>query len=274
MSQRLIEKLQTTPVLDMMRRTVENIGARLTRLPVIVADNVAEYLAPKPGKTHGPLMPVGVIAPPLPEFWMEYRHGALLHGAHLQEGQSPWRISMTFYWTDTEHDDEWVLQRGGGFYTLKEDGRIKDSRLEIPIPTVSGISQEQWERDAASFVSPYLLSLMFMHCKNVTRIEHAPPPKLAKRNLERGKPPMLKYHTLQIEGLKTILRREGGIELHGLERALHICRGHFAHYPETGPGLFGRGIHGDFWIPAHARGTEKKGVVISDYNVNPPKEES
>jgi hypothetical protein len=58
---------------------------------------------------------------------------------------------------------------------------------------------------------------------------------------------MLKYHTIEIEPMKKVLRHEGRIETEGLKRALHICRGHFAHYPETEPGLFGKGIQGDFW---------------------------
>ena len=40
---------------------------------------------------------------------------------------------------------------------------------------------------------------------------------------------------------------------------------------EDGPGLFGKGIHGTFWIPQHLRGKVDHGVVASNYKVNGPK---
>lgn len=45
-------------------------------------------------------------------------------------------------------------------------------------------------------------------------------------------------------------------------------------YSEDKP-LFGRsGAHGNFWIPAHVRGTTERGVVVKDYAVQPPVEEN
>ena len=55
-------------------------------------------------------------------------------------------------------------------------------------------------------------------------------------------------------------------------KALHICRGHFAHFINDGvsTGLFGRRQFGTFWVPAHTRGSVEHGNVVSTYNVNLP----
>jgi hypothetical protein len=49
------------------------------------------------------------------------------------------------------------------------------------------------------------------------------------------------------------------------KKALHIARGHFAHYTEDRP-LFGK-YTGTFWRPAHVRGSADFGTVKSTYKV-------
>lgn len=114
-----------------------------------------------------------------------------------------------------------------------------------------------------------MMTLSFMHCKNVVIEPVNPPADLNRERKKAGLKPFLRYHTINIEPMKKVLRTEGNIEANGLKRALHICRGHFSHYSEEKP-LFGR-IAGTFWIPSHVRGSAKEGVVISDYNVKAPK---
>jgi hypothetical protein len=96
-----------------------------------------------------------------------------------------------------------------------------------------------------------------MHCKNVAIIDHAVDKPLAKKWASKhGGLRPTRYKTLVIEPLKQVLRSEGRAEQHGLQKALHICRGHFADYTE-GRGLFGK-IHGKFWMPSTVRGTKGK----------------
>jgi hypothetical protein len=128
---------------------------------------------------------------------------------------------------------------------------------------------EQDYRDTWSAMTfPALLAVSFMNCKKTTLEPIDPDPKLNRERRQAGLKPFLRYHTINIEPMKTVLRSEGNIETEGLKRALHICRGHFATYSEERP-LFGR-VAGTFWIPAHVRGSAKQGVVISDYDVKPP----
>jgi len=112
-----------------------------------------------------------------------------------------------------------------------------------------------------------LLTIGFMHCKNVVQRVVAPPPRLAKRYKERHGRPMFSYRVLEIDPMAQVLRTEGGIDTVGARRALHICRGHFKDYRERG--LFGR-THGLFWWDQHLRGTLEAGIAAKDYRVKAP----
>jgi hypothetical protein len=121
-----------------------------------------------------------------------------------------------------------------------------------------------------SAMFPTVLTLGFMHCKNVAVAPVEPDRDLNRERKKAGLKPFLRYHTINIEPMKKVLRTEGQVEVNGLKKALHIVRGHFTHYSEERP-LFGRpGLHGTFWVPSHARGSLDQGVVISDYNVKAP----
>ena len=113
-----------------------------------------------------------------------------------------------------------------------------------------------------------LLTLAFMNCKNVNRIDvsHAenPKPKVARRN----RLPETKFYTLAIGPMVDVLRSEGRSEATGITKAMHICRGHFAHYTPDKP-LFGRYV-GTFWRPMHVRGNEAVGKIVKDYEVKTP----
>lgn len=111
---------------------------------------------------------------------------------------------------------------------------------------------------------PLFMAISFMHCKNVTLETIEPNKKLNKKFQKNHGGFLIKYHTLQVESIKKILKKEGKIESQGLERALHICRGHFKDYRESG--LFGK-IPGIFWWDAQARGQRKKGIILKDYEI-------
>ncbi len=107
-----------------------------------------------------------------------------------------------------------------------------------------------------------------MHCKNVTARAIDPPAALQKARQKRGKRPLLRYHVLDIEPMKQVLRKQGGLGSgNNIAQALHICRGHFKDYRQSG--LFGK-VKGIFWWDQHARGDVKQGVVTKDYSIKPP----
>lgn len=119
------------------------------------------------------------------------------------------------------------------------------------------------------FVStlPALLAVSFMHCKNIVIETHEPPTALSKAHKKRRGRPLLRYHTLQIQPMQEVLRKEGRADELGLPQALHLCRGHFKDYRERG--LFGKN-KGLFWWNSHARGSVDEGVVEKDYKILSP----
>jgi hypothetical protein len=114
-----------------------------------------------------------------------------------------------------------------------------------------------------------LLTISFLHCKNVLLTDVQPPikrvhNKAAKRRGEKDIIPM-RYKVLDIKPMRQVLKNEGSEDTQGTSKALHICRGHFKHY-ENGRGLFGK-YKGTYWFPEQTRGTLKQGLVDKDYRI-------
>lgn len=118
-----------------------------------------------------------------------------------------------------------------------------------------------------NFINPLFLAISFMHCKNVKMVEHDPSLSVHRHKVKRHPIPRMKYRTLEIAPMKEVLRKEGDSEKSGLQKALHICRGHFKDYREHG--LFGK-VKGMFWWESHVRGSDKEGLILKDYKVNEP----
>jgi hypothetical protein len=161
-------------------------------------------------------------------------------------------------------------------FLVKKDGRpyIKGDGEDVSIFDMqvnhNYIKRKQEAFDIAqTFLYVALLTIQFMHCNNVTLVENSKP---LSRNKAKNKKkiPQIRYYTLDIEPIKEILKREGSIEKNGIQKALHICRGHFKDFTEKG--LFGK-IKGVFWVPAHEKGKSENGVVVKDYNVKVNKTE-
>lgn len=120
------------------------------------------------------------------------------------------------------------------------------------------------------------VALSFANCRNVRLVEDGGrwPSRQARRLAERtGAEPPARFYTLQIEPVRAKRADERDVAAApdpGRATALHICRGHFAHYGEDKP-LFGKRA-GTFWVPAHVRGTEQAGIIGKDYAVKAPKD--
>ena len=122
----------------------------------------------------------------------------------------------------------------------------------------------------SELIKPLLLAISFLHCKNVrVQEEESQLSRQERRRLERAGIEPVRFKTLDIAPMRQILEYEGGAAAVGIQRALHICRGHFATYTEDKP-LFGRHA-GTFWVPAHVKGSVKEGIVGKDYRVLAPK---
>lgn len=114
-------------------------------------------------------------------------------------------------------------------------------------------------------VGPVLLAISFLHCKNTVIEDVCPPPKLAKRTMQRHGVPLNTYKVLNIQPVAAVLAAAGKGE--SLVKRLHICRGHFKDYRQRG--VFGK-AKGLFWWGQHVRGNKDLGMVTKEYAVHSP----
>lgn len=139
----------------------------------------------------------------------------------------------------------------------------------------SGVSIDEARKRVSSMIGdeglfPAFLAVAFLHCKGVVTYQNDQQlTRQYRRDLvRRGERPPVRYSTLAIEPMKNVLRNEGGVQHHGLAKALHICRGHFRTYTAAAP-MLGHYV-GTVWVPSHVRGRDEDHVVEKTYEINTP----
>lgn len=306
LSQRTIPHVYQDDMLQTAAALVSMARALLTpKCPVILADNVFTYLNERRRTRTG----IGLFSdypptpPPFPYFFIESNLPQVIYSGVTSDTQSPRQIGyfqqgavfVTIpdndfraskltenYDSETIDKIKWMLV-GGQFITERHGQALPLGKIEIALDeqghvltTMSYPILDVVRPDPNDdpLMAVHLMTMAFMQCRNVTRqyatATEGPPPKWCRRQ----RLPELKYQVLHIDpniGAKSSAgerRTEGDRS----GKALHICRGHFAHFVDDGisTGLFGRGQFGTFWIPAHTRGSAEHGRVVSTYNVKAP----
>ena len=269
-------------------RTVLKILSDPT-LPVLLVDNVADYYYRGTDQEFWSFdRDFPNLAPPFEQFWCEHKMPRVLEskergrtevsrliGQNGRQGvlvtaldpaaqavagggtippECKWLLWMDLFIDyDFGHHQRPDGPHGAIFALIDAEGRM----LEAPwMQSYAELADKALMKSLMTWLHPTLLSVCFLHCKNVKVEDQEVPKPLAKKYHQKTGQWPTKYRTLVIEPLKQILRHEGGSDRHGLARAMHICRGHFADYTE-GRGLFGK-YHGKYWIPATVRGTKGK----------------
>jgi hypothetical protein len=124
-------------------------------------------------------------------------------------------------------------------------------------------SERYFAYDSSESILPFLLleiSLKLLSCKNIGSEAVHPPEKVNKKRRKNGKQELFTYHTLV---LKPFGKTQKSVPKNLWENRIHLQRGHFKTYTDQNP-LFGK-ITGRFWWQSHARGQNKSGVVVKDY---------
>lgn len=166
----------------------------------------------------------------------------------------------------------YFINKSGGVISLKNEGgyicvlfgRYREKNLKA----INMGFDKLIERGLATNFFPAYLAVSFMHCKNVTTEEIIPPEKLSKKFRKKHGRELIRYHILKIEPMRKILKTAGKSDKLGIPKALHICRGHFKDYRQSG--LFGK-IPGIFWWESHIRGQKEEGIILKDYEIGKPK---
>lgn len=266
-------------------RHIDQLHAILSdrSLPVILADNVAQFYYEASGQEYWDLSKhFPNIAPPFGMFWVEHKFPKVIHSDECGDtdvstmapkGRIGWLVIAAkredVVGTNIPPDTHWVITADSFTdYGIRRDeiqgspGSVclaidKEGRL-IDRPHMISFAADRWQeqmRQHIGWLYPILLTICFMHCRNVKLVDNVVPPKLAKsyRAKHDGLTPT-NYKTLIIEPLKEILRSEGRSHEKGIQHAMHICRGHFKDYRE-GKGLFGK-YHMLVWHDSVVRGTK------------------
>jgi hypothetical protein len=274
------------------------ILAEMDKAEIIHIQNVADYFYRSTQEDWDISKDFPNLAPPFPSFWLEHaappmlfdgkqflpnpypgmKVGCLFVSKEPPEGNErgiKWLTVITMF-TKTD-----IVQKSLQWHiAVDENGQVarQPDGMEFALYVPSDIAlpfeervriEEQGKGWGFTLLCPFLLAISFLHCKNVQIAPHDPAPKTPGKRRSRHAP-KIKYHTLQIEPMKKVLREEGRAEETGIKHALHICRGHFKDFSK-GKGLFGK-YQGMFWWDSQVRGSAERGAVVKDYNINEPKD--
>jgi hypothetical protein len=263
--------------------------------PVIVSDDVALYLSAYP-KGINIKDVVATMAPPFNRFFIEFQNvpnewdiyawGALVtvkddpdEIEHIKgdDGKPRWLLNfetflepekgkpfgpVTSHFAGLAEDGTWFRHADGGLYWF---GGPVEFTIEPPENAIKEVGD-----NVAQLLFPVLMTISFMHCKNVDLRSVNPPEKLSRKHRKKRGRGLIRYHVLDIEPIRKIFDKHGAGSKHTLRQALHICRGHFKTFTTDAP-LFGK-LTGTYWWPQHVRGSKKEGVVVKDYRVGAPLE--
>jgi hypothetical protein len=264
--------------------------------PIFAADDVATYVYNLPKETNF-VDVVSSMAPPFDKFFIEFQHVPCPNDEQL----NAWGVLIT---TDTDRDaikrvggdDEeprWLLnlllflerEKGKPFGPvsehwagLAEDGtwfRHNDGSV-FWAGGYAGFDKAPYDLQQeagdyyAQFCFPALLTVSFLHCRNI-EIRPVTPSETQSRSYQKkhGRD-LVRYHVLDIKPIRRLLERYHRGERSDLRRALHICRGHFKTFAPDAP-LLGRAV-GTFWWGPQVRGSREEGIVLKDYRVSAPSE--
>ncbi len=116
-----------------------------------------------------------------------------------------------------------------------------------------------------------LLTQSLLLCKNVQILKHPRAAGAEKRfRRKHGGHSPANYRSVVIEPMKKVIRNAGRLKGPGVEKAMHMVRGHFRDYSRERP-LFGK-FAGRLFVQSHVRGNGKLGVKPPGYQVLSPKE--
>lgn len=257
----------------------------LAHAVVIAGDDVGAYVYNLPPGDLGEH--TGIVAPPFESFWIECRSpnrfglhswGVLFDGrevpAEKAQHAERWRLRAHMVF-ETEKGDPWGpvadyiirVDQSGHLWPSDDDGR--GAMFGRPNAVVAMDEDDDffdvWGDALPEFIFSALLTVSFMHCKNVDMIDNDPPPALSKSFARKHGRPLTSFKTLNIDPMRRVLDREGNAATVGLTKAIHICRGHFKSFSPSAP-LFGK-LVGAYWWADHVRGDRTAGVVDKDYRL-------
>lgn len=260
----------------------------LNDVVVIAADEVGRYCDSLPSGTNIADV-VTTLAPPFDRCFIEFQ------GAHNPVDAYAWGVLVESIWPRGAGDPKeseigWhlmltlfieskkgvpagpiaryfaALDREGNWFR-DDDGTLvwQGSIVEVEPSPPAEVRQETAD-GLVTLLFPALLTLSFMHCRNVEARSVEAPAGLSKKWRKKTGRDLVRHQVLEISPMKSVLDSQGRAHQDGIGSALHICRGHFKTFSEDAP-LFGR-VTGQFWWPQHVRGSADQGEIKKSYAID------
>jgi hypothetical protein len=266
--------------------------------PIFVADDVATYVHNLPLNTELSDV-VSSMAPPFDKFFIEFQNVPCPNNENLNawgvlvtvnpdpnavkrtngDDRTPrWLLDLLLflepekgkpfgpaakYFVGLAEDGTWFRHNDGGVFWGGSLVQFGKSALPEDI-------QQQYGDYYAQFCFPVLLTISFLHCRNIELRPSIPSEKQSRSYRKKHGKDLVRYHILDIKPIRQLLDRYRRGERSDLRRALHICRGHFKTFSPDAP-LLGRAT-GTYWWGPQVRGSREEGVVLKDYRVLAPNE--
>lgn len=218
------------------------------------------------------------ITPPYEKMWMEFSN------RHWIVTNSDFKAFGTFVIRDTKEDGSLEVRMlifahtlygatdiGGVAFYADSNGELEswktlyDSRLG---KDASDEDKLQFHHVLFRIASVFLVSISFMHIKNIVLDSVPVVPKVRESRQKRGLPDVI-FKTLRIEPMQKRMQRQYEENPNGpnsLDLLLHSVRGHYKDFREKG--LFGKEhLRGIYWWDAHIRGDADNGIIVKDYEI-------
>jgi len=296
-----------------MKSSIEDEYKRGMADAVIVrADNVARYVEEHGDTFQSLTESFPVVTPPFELMWIEYfhKHTIVTIPAEMVSGTVPATLDLgkggIGYFVernDYRKGDIPAHVRKKVQATMGDDSEVRwlvlisqsavyAGKLSNPHPRPEALYVLMLDEHGAvldvyqahsdlpdgvsliNLMSPVMMTLALMHCKNVV-IEEVDPnldPNGQRKKRNRHARPSVRYRIIKIRSMT----RRSGTGTHEGDTgpvSFHIRRGHFKDYTQTG--LFGRHF-GIYWWDAAAVGSTAAGRVegapSGSYDVQPPGE--
>lgn len=156
---------------------------------------------------------------------------------------------------------KWIMHPN--YYTIREDLPGVVGKVETVKSDEKGI-MKSIEKIDVQVIKIIDVFLKILNCKNIVVEKIHAHKKLNKKRRLAGKQEIFDYHVLNV--VTPSAKREYQEKHKPLSHnRVHLCRGHFKEYTKEHP-LFGK-LTGIYWWQPHARGQNKNGIVIKDYNI-------
>jgi hypothetical protein len=271
-------------------------SSMLDDTPIFAADDVATYVYNLPKGTDFRDV-VSSMAPPFNKFWVEFQQVPCPNNEQLNawgvlvtanedpntikkvdgdDGKPRWFLELLLflepekgkpfgpvaeYFAGLAEDGTWFRHNDGGVFwggTLVGFDNLPED-----------VEQESGDY-YAQFCFPALLTISFLHCRNIEIRPVIPSEKQSRSYRKKHGRDLVRYHILDIKPIRQLIERYRRGERSDLRRALHICRGHFKTFAPDAP-LLGKAV-GTFWWGPQVRGSRAEGIVLKDYRVLAPTE--